>query len=177
MTNRIVVLGGGESGTGSAILAKKQGYEVFLSDNGNIKDKYKEMLYNYDIPWEEKKHTERLILDAEEIIKSPGIPERSPIIQTIRKNEIRIISEIEFAGRHTHGQENLHYRQQREDHDHLPDPSYAEESGDECRYCQGISERVLPSRSQRKHMNIMYWNSVASSWMACLISRQILPFC
>jgi UDP-N-acetylmuramoylalanine--D-glutamate ligase len=101
MTNRIVVLGGGESGTGSAILAKKQGYEVFLSDNGNIKDKYKEMLYNYDIPWEEKKHTERLILDADEIVKSPGIPERTPIIQTIRKNEIRIISEIEFAGRHT----------------------------------------------------------------------------
>jgi len=101
MTNRIVILGGGESGTGSAILAKKQGYEVFLSDNGNIKDKYKEMLYNYDIPWEEKKHTERLILDAEEIIKSPGIPERTPIIQAIRKQEIRIISEIEFAGRHT----------------------------------------------------------------------------
>jgi UDP-N-acetylmuramoylalanine--D-glutamate ligase len=101
MTNRIVILGGGESGTGSAILAKKQGYDAFLSDNGSIKDKYKEMLYNYDIPWEEKKHTERLILDAEEIIKSPGIPERSPIIQTIRKNGIRIISEIEFAGRHT----------------------------------------------------------------------------
>jgi UDP-N-acetylmuramoylalanine--D-glutamate ligase len=101
MTNRIVVLGGGESGTGSAILAKKQGYEVFLSDNGNIKDKYKEMLYNYDIPWEEKKHTERLILDADEIVKSPGISDRNPIIQTIRKNEIRIISEIEFAGRHT----------------------------------------------------------------------------
>jgi UDP-N-acetylmuramoylalanine--D-glutamate ligase len=101
MTNRIVILGGGESGTGSAILAKKQGYEVFLSDNGGIKDKYKEMLFNYDIPWEEKKHTERLILDAEEIIKSPGIPDRSPIVQTIRKNEIRIVSEIEFAGRHT----------------------------------------------------------------------------
>ncbi len=101
MTNRIVVLGGGESGTGSAILAKKQGYEVFLSDNGNIKDKYKEMLYNYDIPWEEKKHTERLILDADEVVKSPGISDRNPIIQIIRKNEIRIISEIEFAGRHT----------------------------------------------------------------------------
>ncbi len=101
MTNRIVILGGGESGSGSAILAKKQGYEVFLSDNGTIKDKYKEMLYNYDIHWEEKKHTERLILDAEEIIKSPGIPERAPIVQAIRKQDIRIISEIEFAGRHT----------------------------------------------------------------------------
>ena len=101
MTDRIVILGGGESGTGSAVLAKKHGYDVFLSDNGTIKDKYREMLYNYDIPWEEKKHTERLILDAEEIIKSPGIPERSPIVQTIRKQGIRIISEIEFAGRHT----------------------------------------------------------------------------
>jgi UDP-N-acetylmuramoylalanine--D-glutamate ligase len=101
MTNRIVILGGGESGTGSAVLAKKQGYEVFLSDHGTIKDKYREMLYNYDIPWEEKKHSERLILDAEEIIKSPGIPERSPIVQTIRKHDIRVISEIEFAGRHT----------------------------------------------------------------------------
>jgi UDP-N-acetylmuramoylalanine--D-glutamate ligase len=74
---------------------------VFLSDNGTIKQKYKEMLYNYDIPWEEKKHTERQILDAGEIIKSPGIPERSPIIQTLRKQDLRIISEIEFAGRHT----------------------------------------------------------------------------
>jgi UDP-N-acetylmuramoylalanine--D-glutamate ligase len=101
MMNRIIVLGGGESGTGSAILARKQGFDVFLSDNGAIKTKYKEMLYNYDIPWEENKHTERLILETDEVIKSPGIPERSQIIQTIRKKEIRIISEIEFASRFT----------------------------------------------------------------------------
>jgi UDP-N-acetylmuramoylalanine--D-glutamate ligase len=101
MSKRIIVLGGGESGTGSAILAKKHDFDVFLSDNGTIKSKYKEMLYNYDIPWEENKHTERLILDTEEIIKSPGIPERSPIMQTIRKKEIRVISEIEFAARFT----------------------------------------------------------------------------
>ena len=101
MMNRIIVLGGGESGTGSAILARKQGFDVFLSDNGSIKTKYKEMLYNYDIPWEENKHTERLILETDEVIKSPGIPERSQIIQTIRKKEIRIISEIEFASRFT----------------------------------------------------------------------------
>ena len=99
--NRIIVLGGGESGTGSAILARKQGFDVFLSDNGPIKTKYKEMLYNYDIPWEENKHTEKLILETDEVIKSPGIPERSQIIQTIRKKEIRIISEIEFASRFT----------------------------------------------------------------------------
>jgi UDP-N-acetylmuramoylalanine--D-glutamate ligase len=101
MMNRIIVLGGGESGTGSAILARKHGFDVFLSDNGTIKTKYKEMLYNYDIPWEENKHTERLILETDEVIKSPGIPERSSIIQTIRKKEIRIISEIEFAARYT----------------------------------------------------------------------------
>jgi len=101
MMNRIIVLGGSESGTGSAILARKQGFDVFLSDNGAIKTKYKEMLYNYDIPWEENKHTERLILETDEVIKSPGIPERSQIIQTIRKKEIRIISEIEFASRFT----------------------------------------------------------------------------
>jgi UDP-N-acetylmuramoylalanine--D-glutamate ligase len=101
MMNRIIVLGGGESGTGSAILARKQGFDVFLSDNGTIKGKFKEMLYNYDIPWEENKHTERLILDTDEVIKSPGIPERSPVIQAIRKKGIRIISEIEFAARYT----------------------------------------------------------------------------
>jgi len=101
MMNRIIVLGGGESGTGSAILARKQGFDVFLSDNGSIKTKYKEMLYNYDIPWEENKHTERLILETDEVIKSPGIPERSQIVQSIRKKEIRIISEIEFASRFT----------------------------------------------------------------------------
>ncbi len=101
MMNRIIILGGGESGTGSAILAKKQGFDVFLSDNGTIKSKYKEMLYNYDIPWEENKHTERLILETDEVIKSPGIPDRSAIIQAIRKKEIRIISEIEFAARFT----------------------------------------------------------------------------
>ncbi len=101
MRKRIIILGGGESGTGSAVLAKKQGFDVFLSDNGTIKSKYKKMLYDYDIPWEENKHTERLILDTEEIIKSPGIPERSPIMQTIRKKGIHVISEIEFAARHT----------------------------------------------------------------------------
>lgn len=101
MSKRIVVLGGGESGTGSAVLAKKQGFDVFLSDNGPIQSKYQEMLYNYDIPWEENKHAERMILDAFEIIKSPGIPERTHIMQTIRKKGIKVISEIEFAGRYT----------------------------------------------------------------------------
>jgi UDP-N-acetylmuramoylalanine--D-glutamate ligase len=101
MNNRVVILGAGESGTGAAILARKHGFEVFVSDNGPIKPKYKEMLFDYEIQWEENKHTEKLILEADEIIKSPGIPERSPIVQLIRKKGIRIISEIEFASRYT----------------------------------------------------------------------------
>ncbi len=101
MDKRFVILGAGESGTGAAILAKRQGYDVFVSDNGIIKSKFKEMLFDYEIAWEEEKHTERFILDADEVIKSPGIPERSPVIQAIRKKGIRIISEIEFAARFT----------------------------------------------------------------------------
>src|SRR4030043_2150528 len=101
MNSRIVILGAGESGTGAAILARKHGFDVFVSDNGPIKPKYKEMLFDYEIQWEENKHTEKLILDADEIIKSPGIPERTPIVQLIRKKCIRIISEIEFAARYT----------------------------------------------------------------------------
>jgi len=102
MEKRIVILGAGESGTGAAVLAKKQGFEVFVSDFGRIKDAYKEVLFNYDIEWEEGKHTERLILNAAEVIKSPGISEKSDIVLAIRKKGIRIISEIEFAGRYTH---------------------------------------------------------------------------
>jgi UDP-N-acetylmuramoylalanine--D-glutamate ligase len=101
MNNRIVILGAGESGTGAAILARKHGFDVFVSDNGPVKPKYKEMLFDFEIQWEENKHTEKLILEADEIIKSPGIPERSPIVQLIRKKAIRIISEIEFASRYT----------------------------------------------------------------------------
>jgi len=101
MEDRIVILGAGESGTGAAVLAKKQGLDVFVSDYGRIKNHYKEILYTYEIEWEEEKHTERLILNADEIIKSPGISEKSEIIQLVRKKGIRIISEIEFAGRYT----------------------------------------------------------------------------
>lgn len=99
--NRIVIIGAGESGTGSAVLAQKQGLEVFVSDQGKIKPRYRDMLDMYKIPYEEGRHTEKLILNADEIIKSPGIPESTPLIQTIRKKGIRIISEIEFAARYT----------------------------------------------------------------------------
>lgn len=101
MEKRIVVLGSGESGTGAAILAKKQGLDVFVSDLYEIKPKYKEILSINEVPFEEGRHSEEIILDAGEVIKSPGIPDSTPIIQTIRKKGIRIISEIEFAGRYT----------------------------------------------------------------------------
>ncbi len=98
---RIVILGAAESGVGAAVLAKKQGYDVFVSDSDNIRSKYKEIIQFHDIPFEEGKHTEALIRNASEVIKSPGIPEKAPIVKLIRDKGIRIISEIEFAGRFT----------------------------------------------------------------------------
>lgn len=98
---RIVVLGAAESGAGAAVLAKKEGFDVFVSDMSTIKDKYKELLNNHEIVWEEGHHTEELILNADEIIKSPGIPENAPMILKIKGKNIPIISEIEFAGRYT----------------------------------------------------------------------------
>ena len=101
MSKRIVILGAGESGTGAALLAKAKGFDVFLSDKGEIKPKYKEQLLEQNIPFEEKQHTEELILNADEIIKSPGIPDKAELIKTLRKKGIPIISEIEFASRYT----------------------------------------------------------------------------
>ena len=97
---RIVVLGGGESGTGAAVLAKKQGFDVFLSDASKIKPEYKAILGKYGIAYEENQHTEELILNANEIVKSPGIPDEIAIIQKINEKKIPVISEIEFAGRY-----------------------------------------------------------------------------
>ena len=98
---RIVVLGAGESGAGAAVLARKQGFDVFVSDMGEIKPEYKQMLNDHGIGWEEKKHTEELILNADEVIKSPGIPDKAPIIQKLKAQHTPVISEIEFAGRYT----------------------------------------------------------------------------
>lgn len=98
---RLVILGGGESGVGAAILGKKVGFDVFLSDMGSMKDEYKAILSEKGIPFEEKQHTEELILNADWIIKSPGIPKKSPIIQQINERQILISSEIEFASQYT----------------------------------------------------------------------------
>ena len=100
-TKKLVVLGGGESGVGAAILAKKKGMEVFLSDMGKIAPKYKQALDEANIPWEEGTHTESMILDADEVVKSPGIPPTTPLMQKIASKNIPVISEIELAGRYT----------------------------------------------------------------------------
>ena len=99
--SRIVVLGAAESGVGAAVLAKKEGFDVFVSDMGTIKDRYKNMLNDHGIEWEEGHHTEEKILSADEIIKSPGIPNNTPMVRKAEEKGIGIISEIEFAGRYT----------------------------------------------------------------------------
>jgi len=101
MRKKIVILGAGESGAGSAVLALKQGFEVFVSDMGTIKDKYREILSSQEIPFEEGKHTLELILNSDEVIKSPGILEDNPVVLALREKNIPVISEIEFAGRYT----------------------------------------------------------------------------
>ena len=97
----IVVLGGGESGVGTAILAKKMGFKVFLSDSGIIKDKYRDILNSHNINFEENSHTKDIILKADEVVKSPGIPDTSLIVQELKEKGTSIISEIEFASRYT----------------------------------------------------------------------------
>ena len=98
---RIVVIGSGESGAGAAVLAKKKGFDVFVSDKGKIKEEYKNVLSNHGIAYEEGMHTASLILNANEVVKSPGVPEKSEMMQQIRKKKIAVVSEIEFAARFT----------------------------------------------------------------------------
>ena len=101
MNKRIVILGAGESGAGSAVLAQKQGFDVFVTDSGTIKEKYREMLVSHNIAFEEGKHSMELIMNAGEVIKSPGLREDNPVVVAVREKNIPVISEIEFAGRYT----------------------------------------------------------------------------
>src|SRR4051812_45200221 len=103
MSERIVILGGGESGTGAAILAKVKGFEVFVSDQGQLKEKYRKDLVDQKIEFEEGKHSEDKILNANLVIKSPGIPDRAEIVKKVRAKKIQIIDEIEFAFRYLKG--------------------------------------------------------------------------
>ncbi len=98
---KLVVLGGGESGVGTAILGKQQGYSVFVSDKGKIKEKYRNVLAHFGIDWEEEQHTEVLIYNADLVMKSPGIPDSVPLVKQLVEKGIPVISEIEFASRYT----------------------------------------------------------------------------
>ena len=98
---RLVVLGAGESGVGAAILAKEKGYDVFVSDMGEIKPNYVALLEQYGIPYESGKHSAELILNANEVVKSPGIPDTAPMVKALIEQGTPIISEIEFAARYT----------------------------------------------------------------------------
>ena len=97
----LVILGGGESGVGTAILGKQKGFTVFVSDKGKIKEKYKKVLEHFGIDWEEEQHTEARILNADLVMKSPGIPDKVAIVQQLKSKGISVISEIEFASNYT----------------------------------------------------------------------------
>ncbi len=101
MNKRVVILGAGESGTGAAVLALRQGHDVFVSDSGTVREKYRQLLDQHHIKYEEKQHSTELILNAGLVIKSPGIPEKAPVMVAIREKGIPVISEIEFAARYT----------------------------------------------------------------------------
>src|SRR5690606_1398236 len=99
--SKIVILGGGESGVGTAILGLKKGFEVLVSDFGKIKEKYKKVLINNGIEWEEEGHSEEKILAADLVMKSPGIPDKAPIVKKLCEKGVKVISEIEFAAKYT----------------------------------------------------------------------------
>lgn len=101
MKERLVILGGGESGVGAALLGKKLGFQIFLSDKGKLKEKYREKLLQNEIEFEEERHTESKVLEADLVVKSPGIPTKVDIIQKLKEKQIPIVSEIEFASRYT----------------------------------------------------------------------------
>ena len=98
---RLVVLGGGESGVGTALLGKQKGYDVFVSDKGKIREKYKNVLLENNIEWEDQQHTEAKILNADVVMKSPGIPENVPLVLKLKNMAVPLISEIEFAAKFT----------------------------------------------------------------------------
>jgi UDP-N-acetylmuramoylalanine--D-glutamate ligase len=102
LKKKIIILGAGESGIGSAVLAVKKGYEVFVSDSGKIREKFKNVLLHHEVPFEEGNHSEKKVLNADEVIKSPGIPDKTEIIIRLKELGIPIISEIEFASRYSH---------------------------------------------------------------------------
>ena len=139
MKKRIVILGAGESGAGAAVLAKAKGFDVFVSDFSSIKPKYKDMLDAHGICWEEGRHTEADILNADEIIKSPGIPDKAPIIKKL-KDHLR-----DRICRTVHGcQDDLYHREQWQDDDDHADLPHPPAGGSGCGACRERREQPGP---------------------------------
>ena len=172
--SRIVVLGAGESGAGAAVLAKVKGFDTFVSDMSAIKDKYKELLNKHGIAWEEGQHTEELILNADEVVKSPGIPNDAPLILKLKEKGISIISEIEFAGRYTNAKmicitgsngktttTSLIY--------HI-----FKSAGLNVGLAGNIGNSLALQVAMEKH-TIMLSNSALSNWTICISSAPISP--
>lgn len=173
--SRIVVLGAGESGAGAAVLAKVKGFDTFVSDMSAIKDKYKELLNKHGIAWEEGQHTEELILNADEVVKSPGIPNDAPLILKLKEKGISIISEIEFAGRYTNAKmicitgsngktttTSLIY--------HI-----FKSAGLNVGLAGNIGNSLALQVAMEKH-DYMLSNSAPSNWTICISSAPISPF-
>ena len=159
--SRIVVLGGGESGVGSAVLAKAKGYDVFLSDMGKISEEYASVLQEWDIPYEQGRHSEDLILNADEIIKSPGIPSTAPMVRKIAEKGIGIISEIEFAGRYDSARKIC------------ITGSNGKTTTTSLIYHLLKEAKATPTRSLLKISTSMFWSSAVSNWTMYMISRRI----
>ena len=140
MSKRAVILGAAESGVGAAILALKQGFDVFVSDKGTIKDKYRDELIARQIEFEEGNHSEEKILNADVVIKSPGIPDKAPLIKKLKEQGTPVISEIEFAGRYTSAKKICISGSNGKNHHHAAYLSYVSESWPE----RGIGRKRWP---------------------------------
>ena len=151
---KLVVLGGGISGYGSAILARRKGFDVFLSDSGRIADRYRMKLEAWGVPYEEGGHSEERILAASECVKSPGIPDSAPIVRKLRERGVPVISEIEFAGRYLDGARTI---------------CITGSNGKTTTTSPwaATSARASPIRSQPAGTIGMCWNSARSNWTAC----------
>ena len=173
---KIVVLGAGESGVGAAVLAQKKGFDVFVSDSSPIKESYRSMLIQTGIEYEEGHHSEERILSADEIIKSPGIPNDAPMIIQLTEKGIPVISEIEFAGRYTDAKMICITGSNGKTTTTMLTYHLLSSAGLNVGL-QGTWARAWPCRWQRESMTATSLNSRVFSWTTCTTSKQTLPSC
>ena len=173
---RVVVLGGGESGAGAAVLAKVKGFDVFLSDSGVLQDDYKSLLQQYDIAFEEGKHTEDLIYNANEVIKSPGIPDTAPVVASLLAQGTPVISEIEFAGRYSKAKKICITGSNGKTTTTSIIYFLLKNAGLMWAWAE-TSERVMPIRWRQKISTTTCWRLVVFNSTECTTSKPISPYC